>query len=58
MTRLDQALRWWKNHADEEDGTVQASWIPDRHLEVLRKARKLVVTRDTAFTYRLKDPNE
>ena len=39
MTRVDQALRWWKNNV--KDGRVFASLIPERHKEVLRKNYKI-----------------
>jgi hypothetical protein len=33
MTRLEQALRWWSNHANSD-----GAQIPPRHYAVLRKA--------------------
>ena len=37
MTRLDQALRWWRGH----DGTP----VPERHFKVLQTARCLFYDR-------------
>jgi len=41
MTRLDQALRWWKNNTGQRYGTLEAQRIPRRHLDVLHKANRL-----------------
>jgi len=39
MTRIDQALRWFKNHTD--NGRVFVCIIPDRHRKVLIKNQKI-----------------
>jgi len=40
MTRLDQALRWWRNNVPEGKG-VYYDGIPLRHFWVLHKAHLL-----------------
>jgi hypothetical protein len=47
MTRLDQALRWWKNKNLEK---VVASFIPERHKKILRKHDKIEFIPATAVS--------
>ena len=39
MTRLDQAIRWWKNH--EKNNRINRDNIPVRHFKVLQKHNKI-----------------
>ena len=39
MTRVDQALRWWKNN--EKYGRIYRSLIPERHRKILVKRGKV-----------------
>jgi len=60
MTRLEQALRWWRNNKSIRFRTIEARRIPVRHLDVLLKAHKLELTWDGEDIYRLRttgDPN-
>ncbi len=40
MTRLEQAIRWWKNHQIDECN------VPGRHFHALLKARLIGITVD------------
>ncbi len=39
MKRIDQAMRWWKNH--EKNNRIFSDVIPDRHKTVLLKMKKI-----------------
>jgi hypothetical protein len=59
MTRLEQALRWWKGQDLER---VPAISIPDRHKKILRKHDKIAffpgVAPITPHHYKLKVKND
>jgi len=38
MTRLDQALSWWKN---QKEGKIYVRTMPIRHRKVLKKHKKI-----------------
>ena len=67
MTRLDQALRWWRNQKCECDPgqfptthlkIVSEKLIPDPHFRALSLSGKLVLAKEIPPTYYLRgDPS-